>query len=417
MAHNHEVYDSGAYFVINPVTRKMCIKSAAKRKVVQHDHNSESFAFVLLRYIDGHDMLKCNRGEVHYRNIEAGTATVYEGCYLIRDIQLNPKDPSEVVCSWLISRNATQYKGALHFLVRFACITDDDTGYVWSTDLYKDVTVSEGLYCAEEVTETYPDALAQWEARADALAEDVAEYQATLEQYRSETDAKIADIKLETDETLSVSGAAADSKTTGDRLAEIESQIADILYTPIVIKSFTNNVGTAEIGSSVKSVSLSWSTNKTPTTVALDGAVLLPEITGWGMTDLNITEDTDFTLKVIDERGTEATKTTSIVFLNGVYYGVSAEPEAYDSAFILTLTKNLRSTKRPSFTVNASAGEYIYYCLPTRLGTCAFTVGGFTGGFSLMDTISFTNASGYTEDYYVYRSDNAALGSTAVTVA
>ena len=28
-----------------------------------------------------------------------------------------------------------------------------------------------------------------------------------------------------------------------------------------------------------------------------------------------------------------------------------------------------------------------------------------------------TNASGYTEDYYVYRSTNAGLGSTTVTVA
>jgi hypothetical protein len=51
------------------------------------------------------------------------------------------------------------------------------------------------------------------------------------------------------------------------------------------------------------------------------------------------------------------------------------------------------------------------------MGTRSFKVGGFDGGFTLYDTISFTNASGYTEEYYVYRSDNAGLGQTSVTVS
>ena len=221
---------------------------------------------------------------------------------------------------------------------------------------------------------------------------------------------------METDASLSISGAAADSKATGDRLKTVEDQIADILYKPITINSFTNDVGTAEIGSYVKAVSLKWSFNKTPTTVTLDGMGMLPEFTGYSQTGLNITTNTTFTLKATDERGTEATKTTSITFLNGVYYGVSAAPETLDSAFILTLTKNLRSTNLPSFTVNAYAGEYIYYCVPKRFGACSFSVGGFIGGFMLADTVSFTNASGYTEDYYVYRSDYQDLGKTTVTV-
>ena len=44
-------------------------------------------------------------------------------------------------------------------------------------------------------------------------------------------------------------------------------------------------------------------------------------------------------------------------------------------------------------------------------------VGGFSGGFALVDTISYKNAYGHTEDYYVYRSDHESLGQTAVTVA
>ena len=118
-----------------------------------------------------------------------------------------------------------------------------------------------------------------------------------------------------------------------------------------------------------------------------------------------------------DERGAKSEKTTSITFYNGVYYGAKAAPETYDSAFILSLSKELRADKRPSFSANAGEGQYLYYCLPERMGACSFTVGGFTGGFSLVDTIEFTNASGFTERYRIYKSNNANLGDTSVTVA
>lgn len=222
--------------------------------------------------------------------------------------------------------------------------------------------------------------------------------------------------EVKIDSTFSNEGQAPDAKLTGERFTNIEKQIADILYEAITINSFTNDANTKEIGSSVKNVTLQWSFSKTPKTVKLDGVGMLPELTGVSKTDLNITTDTTFTLEATDERAAVATKTTSIKFLNGVYYGVSAVPAALDSAFVLKLTKELRSNKKPSFSVNAGAGQYIYYCVPKRFGNCSFTVGGFTGGFTLAGTISFKNASGYTEEYYIYRSDNAALGSTSVTV-
>lgn len=99
-----------------------------------------------------------------------------------------------------------------------------------------------------------------------------------------------------------------------------------------------------------------------------------------------------------------------------MYYGAAAAPSAIDSGFIRGLAKTLRSSKLSSFTVTAGAGQYIYYCVPKRFGTCSFTVGGFDGGFDLAATVSFTNGSGYTEDYYVYRSTNAGLGNTTVGV-
>lgn len=206
-----------------------------------------------------------------------------------------------------------------------------------------------------------------------------------------------------------------------ERLTELEGKVADILYEAIAITSFTHNKGTVERGVTVTDVTLNWATNKTPTALTLDGESIDVSLKSKAISGLSITWNNNKTwkLKAIDERDASAEKSLSITFHNGVYYGVAGEPTSYDSSFILGFkaNKNLRGSKLPSFTVNAGSGQYIYYCLPKRLGTCAFTVGGFSGGFSLVTTISFTNESGYAEDYYIYKSDEANLGSTTVTVS
>ena len=210
--------------------------------------------------------------------------------------------------------------------------------------------------------------------------------------------------------------AVGDEKTR-ERVALLETKVDDLLYEPISITSFTVNPSTAEKGASVSQPYCSWKLNKKATAITLDGESVSPELGGFSLMRYNIKENTTFTLKVTDERGHSETKTATLSFMNGIYYGVSSIPTTLDSAFIRTLTKTLRSNKLPSFTVNAGAGQYIWYCLPKAYGACSFTVGGFSGGFALVDTISYKNAYGHTEDYYVYRSDHESLGQTAVTVA
>ena len=211
------------------------------------------------------------------------------------------------------------------------------------------------------------------------------------------------------------------SADTEKRLTDLEKAVDDINYKEIIITSFSASPSTAEMGSKVTSVALSWGVNKTPTALTLDGSAL-------GVNDKSKTVTGTFTankswkLKATDERGATAEKTASLSFLNGIYYGVSDEPNTYDSAFLLDgidrgLNKTLRNSKLTSFSESAGSNEYIYYCLPKRMGTCSFKVGGFDGGFTLVDTIAFTNAFGYTEDYFIYRSDNTGLGQTTVTVS
>lgn len=202
-----------------------------------------------------------------------------------------------------------------------------------------------------------------------------------------------------------------------DKIAALESQVSDILYEPIAISSFSHNAGTKERGATVTEVTLSWTTNKTPETLTLDGAALDASTTSKKITGLSLTWDNNKTWKLVatDAREASAEKTTSITFCNNIYYGVGTTEGGFTSDFVTGLSKRLQSAKAYDFTVNPS-DQYIYYAVPTRLGTVTFKVGGFEGGFEAPETVSVTNGSNYTENYYVYRSTNKITGSTAVDV-
>ena len=214
---------------------------------------------------------------------------------------------------------------------------------------------------------------------------------------------------------------AMSQKATTEEIGKLKDEIADLKYVEIAVNSFSASPSTAEMGSTVESVALSWGTNKTPTALTLDGesvdvAAISKTVTG------KFTSNKTWTLKATDERNAVATGTVTLSFLNAVYYGVSNLTEITDDNGVLasfrdSLKKNLRSGKLTSFSVNAGSGEYIYYLLPKRMGTCSFNVGGFDGGFTLANTVNLINASGYTEEYYIYRSDNVDLGQTTVKVS
>lgn len=220
---------------------------------------------------------------------------------------------------------------------------------------------------------------------------------------------------------------AVQNKAIATKFAEIDAQIADILYVAIAISSFSNNVNTKELGQTVNDVTLTWKTNKTPTTLEVAGQTLDVKQTSLALTNQNIVGSAPnvsktYTIKVTDNRGASATKNTTISFQNRRFWWVAGDV-VVDSATLLAVPSNgqeLTNSRAKTFTLNAGDGQYIYYAFPARLDSSNainFNVGGFDGGFSLVNTFDFTNASGYTESYKVYRSDNAGLGSTTVKVS
>lgn len=172
MSHINKVIDADPHFVIDINTRNIKNVSQTKTSLVQYDHNSERFSFTLPRFVEGHDMTECNSVQVHYFS-SANPDT--KGLYEIDDLSICEEDTENVCCTWLISRNVTQTAGALQFILRFACLTDDGTEeYAWHTNPFRGISISAGMNNAEAVAEQYADILEQWKTQLfDASAEGV----------------------------------------------------------------------------------------------------------------------------------------------------------------------------------------------------------------------------------------------------
>jgi hypothetical protein len=169
MSHINKIADKDPCFEVDPITRAIKNVSRTKTAVMQFDHNSERFTFALPRYIEGHDMAEVTKAEVHYLNVDAA------GVYPMNDIAVDEEHADKITCSWLISQNATMKPGALHFLLRFVCLSSDGSiEYAWHTGTFTGISVSAGMNnLADVVEEVENDITAQWKAELFAEFEDI----------------------------------------------------------------------------------------------------------------------------------------------------------------------------------------------------------------------------------------------------
>ena len=163
MTHIHSVKDTDTRFSINANTRQIKNESSRKTALMQNDHNSERFTFELPRYIEGHDMSICNQVEIHYLNSSFSDKKEFrKGLYRVDDLQISPDDTEKVICSWLISQNATQLVGKLSFRLRFKCVENSVITYAWHTAIFADIAISDGINADETFEMDYVDIIEQW---------------------------------------------------------------------------------------------------------------------------------------------------------------------------------------------------------------------------------------------------------------
>lgn len=196
-------------------------------------------------------------------------------------------------------------------------------------------------------------------------------------------------------------------------ITNVKNALDRLLYTDLAIAFTSSQPTTHEMGTTISNLILSWDYNRAINTQSIDGVTIHKDSREYRY-PTSISADKTIRLSVNDFVK-DYSKTLSFKFLNGVYFGASNATNI-DSEVVLGFNKQLADSRARTFTVNAGVGQHIFYCIPARFGNPTFFVGGFEGGFNKEATIEFTNSLGYTEQYTVWKSANANLGNTTVTV-
>lgn len=161
--HKHPIIDADPHFSIDITTRSVTNSKSKKVSLIQYDHNSERFSFDIDRDIEGHDIIDCNRIQIHYINTAASSRTKHIGLYEVTDLQIHPEDDTKACFTWLISENATHYEGMLSFLVAFECVDGEEILYRWNSGICNAISIVAGINNNNAVTEAYVDELLKWE--------------------------------------------------------------------------------------------------------------------------------------------------------------------------------------------------------------------------------------------------------------
>lgn len=137
--------------------RVISVPEELRRIAVQYDHDVETVTFDCPRYWDGLDMSELSI-YINYMRKDR-----YVACYKATNIVVDGTDPNIMHFNWTVSRNVSEVKGELKFLV---CIKKGDSeGYEvnhWNSELNAEMYVSEGLEVDPSILDPYPDIIDQW---------------------------------------------------------------------------------------------------------------------------------------------------------------------------------------------------------------------------------------------------------------
>lgn len=160
------IVDADEHFIINTTTRMISSESNKKLTIMQYDKKSERYSFDIDKTIDGHDLTKCNRVQIHFTNIGSDRSR-NNGTYPVDDVHVNSSDENKLTFTWLVGEEATQYSGILSFLVTFECVDGDEILYRWSSSIYKSIAIAAGMDNNNAVFEVYSDELLKWQTEME----------------------------------------------------------------------------------------------------------------------------------------------------------------------------------------------------------------------------------------------------------
>lgn len=189
----------------------------------------------------------------------------------------------------------------------------------------------------------------------------------------------------------------------------VEKALDKLLYVPVTVG--ISGGGTYEIGTTINTVNLTWSTNKDITTQSINNGIgsLAPEVRNYTHSGQTITSNRTYTITVND--GTQnGTSSTTVAFMYKRYWGTSSNTSLNNSQ-ILALGSEFSSTRVQNRTFDCTGGTYFYIVYPASWGTATFKVGGLSFSDMILSTQTITNAVGASVLVYVYRVNNIQTGS------
>lgn len=195
-------------------------------------------------------------------------------------------------------------------------------------------------------------------------------------------------------------------------LTNVQEALDKLLYVTPVISTFTLSPAIAEKGSTITTLTFNWTINKNITSQSINNTIgsIPPADRILSKTGLSLTANTTYQLTA-DDGTTTVNKSASIAFQQKRYWGVNSNTSLATSADVLALSGSEFSTTRVQSKTFNPSNQYIYFAFPATFGTPSFKVNGLANNAWIKSTISFTNASGFTEVYDVYRSQYSQTGS------
>ena len=219
--------------------------------------------------------------------------------------------------------------------------------------------------------------------------------------------------------------------TTGNFVTKKDLVASNIFYTNGNVENITNvqealdyllyakpdvNLYGGEIyekGHCCEKVDLWWEVNKEVITQYINNGVGSVDSTlrKICIEDAGVERDTTFTITVSDGKN-KASSSTTISFKQKIYWGTSSNIELSQEE-ILKFDNEFENITENTCVFNCSGGKYFYIVAPAKYqNDLMFKINGFI--FSDMEETSLMlkNASGYEDEYVVYRSNNIQTGST-----
>lgn len=198
------------------------------------------------------------------------------------------------------------------------------------------------------------------------------------------------------------------------------------------LATFTTDAATQEVGATLNNFNLNWTYNRNandPESQTINNGIGLVAVNlrTYAVTGAALTTSTTYTIDAVGDDvtwgatvGNPSSLSLTISFLPRRYFGVSSSLITTGAGIITAFgaTGEFATSRVVSKTFDASVSggaNYIYYSYPTSFGApVTVTFNGFLFTDYTLSTVSLTNASGFTQNYYIMRTNNVFSGAMIV---